>query len=95
MTTSDYTPPYTKLRDIVSYALRDIHRDLATADGPAYVYDPGDPRAVEVILNLLAKELESDVHLHHEPASVAQDSYNEGVLYASSVLGGWEPCSFD
>lgn len=95
MTTSDYTPTYTKLRDVVSYALRDVHRDLAIADGHSYQSDFGDPRAVEVILNLLAKELESDVHLHHEPASTAQDSYNEGVLYASSVLGGWEPCSFD
>lgn len=95
MTTSNYTPTYTKLRDVVSYALRDVHRDLAIADGHSYQSDFGDPRAVEVILNLLAKELESDVHLHHEPASAAQDSYNEGVLYASAVLGGWEPCSFD
>ena len=51
---------YPTLRDAVSYALRDVHRDLAIADGPHYNPDPGDPRAVDVLLRFLAMILESE-----------------------------------
>jgi hypothetical protein len=89
-----------KLAEAVSIALRDVHQDLAYADGPAYNFDPGDPRAVDVLLRLLARELLSDVHLI-DPAQVRLGSinsaacYNQGVIHASRVLAGEESCSLE
>jgi hypothetical protein len=86
---------YSKIVDLVAYALRDVHRDLAMADGHSYQPDFGDPRAVEMILNLLAKELESDVHYFDPATDERQQGVNEGLSYAARVLTGLEPCSFD
>ena len=88
------------LAEAVSFALRDVHQDLAYADGAAYNFDPGDPRAVGVLLKFLAQELTSDVHLI-DPAHVRLGSvqsaacYNQGVLHAAQVLIGAESSSFD
>jgi hypothetical protein len=86
---------YSKIVDLVSYALRDVHRELAMADGHSYQPDFGDPRAVEIVLNCLAAELKHETHVHPEPSNSRQDAFNEGVLYAAAVLAGQEPCSFD
>lgn len=88
----------TTLRDAVSYLLRDVHQDLAYADGPHYQSDFGDPRAVEVLLKFLAKELQSDVH--YFDMTTPQDTlhgqgFNEGLHYAAQVLQGEESCSLD
>lgn len=45
-----------KLHEAVSHVLRSVHQDLAYADGMAYNFDPGDPRAVDVLLKFLARE---------------------------------------
>lgn len=86
---------HTKLRDVLSYALREAHRDLAIADGHSYQSDFGDPRAVEIALYCLAAELKHKTHTHAEPSSAKEDAFNEGVLYAAEVLSGKKPCSFD
>lgn len=79
------------LRNVVSCLLRNVHRDLAIADGPRYNPDFGDPRAVEILMKFLANELQSDVHYFD-----AQESgYNAGLLYAADVLRGEEKCSLD
>jgi len=89
-----------KLAEAVSFALRDVHQDLAYADGAAYNFDPGDPRAVDVLLKFLARELSSDVHLI-DPAHVRLGSlqsaacYNQGVIHAARVLAGEESCSLE
>lgn len=79
------------LRDAVSYLLRDVHQDLAIADGPRYNPDFGDPRAVEILMKFLANELQSDIHYFDDQES----SYNAGLLYAADVLRGEEKCSLD
>ena len=87
--------PSTTLRDAVSYLLRDVHQDLAYADGPHYQPDFGDPRAVEVLLKFLAKELQSDVHFFDMTRDEREQGFNEGMLYAAQVLRGEESCSLD
>lgn len=91
---------YTKLANLVSYVLRDVHSDLAASDGPHYQYDPGDPRAVEILLKFLAEELGSDVHyidpsMHLTYQKESTEGYNDGLTYASGILAGLQPCSFD
>ena len=85
------------LRNAVSYLLRDVHRDLAIADGPRYNPDFGDERAVEVLMKFLANELQSDVH--YFDMTTTQDTrhqgFNDGMLYAAQVLRGEESCSLD
>lgn len=83
------------LRDAVSYLLRDVHQDLAIADGPHYNPDFGDERAVEVLLNFLSKELSSDVHYFETTRDVRRQGFNDGLHYASKVLSGEESCSLD
>lgn len=86
---------HTTLRDAVSYLLRDVHRDLAAADGPHYNPDFGDERAVEVLLKFLSKELQSDVHYFDPAVKVRRQGFNDGLHYASKVLSGDENCSLD
>lgn len=89
------------LAEAVSRLLRDVHQDLAYADGMAYNFDPGDPRAVDVLLKFLAQELDADVHYIDPPEGSSQSDrnvyqgYNEGVNYASHVLDGSERCSLE
>jgi len=89
--------PSTTLRDAVSYLLRDVHQDLAYADGPHYQPDFGDPRAVEVLLKFLAKELQSDVHFFDMTTTrdTRYQGFNDGLVYAADVLQGEENCSLD
>ena len=86
---------HTTLRDAVSYLLRDIHQDLAIADGPHYNPDFGDERAVEVLLKFLSNELSSDVHYFETTREVRHQGFNDGLHYASKVLAGEESCSLD
>ena len=83
------------LRNAVAYLLRDVHQDLAYADGPSYSPDFGDERAVEVLLKFLANELQSDVHYFEMTRDVRQQGFNDGLLYAAQILRGEESCSLD
>jgi hypothetical protein len=86
---------HTTLRNALSYLLRDVHSDLAAADGPHYNPDFGDERAVEVLLRFLSKELDNEVHYFETARDLRRQGFNDGLHYASKVLAGEETCSLE
>lgn len=47
-------------KTLVNYcckAIREFHQELAIADGPHYQYDPGDPRAMDMLLTFIGEFL--------------------------------------